>query len=46
MSSGCGCMEVYRFPHNYYSSLLGPPPSRDEISNKRAESMCPCENMA
>ena len=22
MSSGCGCKEVYRFPHNYLSLLL------------------------
>ena len=22
MSSGCGCKEVYRFPYNYYLSLL------------------------
>ena len=21
MSSGCGCKEVYRFPHNYYYYL-------------------------
>ena len=24
MDSGCGCKEVYRFPHNYYLSLLTP----------------------
>ena len=22
VASGCGCKEVYRFPHNYYLSLL------------------------
>ena len=24
MSNGCGCKEVYRFPHNYYLSLYIP----------------------
>ena len=22
VASGCGCKEVYRFPHNHYLSLL------------------------
>ena len=38
---GVRYIEMNRGPHMYWARLL----QGAEISNKRAESMCPCENM-
>ena len=39
---GVRYIEMHRGPHTYWARLL----QGAEISNLRAESMCPCENMA